>query len=88
MNIQLSLFEEPRKRRERKYLRDRVGRFATPERAEMERLKRDAEYYRFRYEAECRKNRPILDLLIKKERELKLIKDKLNENRADDNKGG
>lgn len=75
MNSQLSLFNEPEKRStNKKYIRDKVGRFATKERAEIDKLMHEVEYYKLKYEAEYRKNKPILKLLFQRERELNQLK--------------
>lgn len=76
MNTQLSLFEEPQTTVSKTYLRDRSGKFATKMQAETDRAKRDADYYKFKYEQEQRKNAPILARLIKIERELQSLNNK------------
>lgn len=77
MDSQLSLFDEPVKRKAgRIYYRDKIGRFATRQQSEMDRLRRDAEYYKLKYEAEYRKNKPILNRLLESERELRQLKGK------------
>ena len=76
MTTQLSLFDPPKERIKRIYTRDRNGRFATKEQAEKERLKRDAEYYKYMFEAEQRKNKPLIKALIEAQREIHLLKNK------------
>ncbi|RNC66442.1 hypothetical protein [Proteiniphilum sp. X52] len=76
MDVQLSLFDVPRERIKRIYIRDRNGRFATKEQAEKERLKRDAEYYKYMFEAEQRKNKPLIKALIEAQREIHLLKNR------------
>lgn len=74
MTTQLSLFDGPIPKAPRKYFRDRVGRFATREQAELDRLKREVEFYKYKFEAEQRKTAPILKALIEAQREIHLLK--------------
>ncbi len=77
MESQLSLFDAPAKTKKVKiYYQDRLGRFASKQQSEIDKLKRKVEYYQFKYEAEYRKNKPIIDRLIESERELKRLKAK------------
>lgn len=69
MDGQLSFFPEPAIK-DRSYLRDHAGRFASKEQLEVEEAKRNANYYRLMYEAERRKLNPILKRLVQVEREL------------------
>lgn len=73
MDGQLSFFPEPAVK-DRSYLRDHAGRFASKEQLEIEEAKRSANYYRLMYEAEHRKLKPILRRLIQVERELNELK--------------
>lgn len=73
MNSQLTIFPETEKK-EREYVRDRSGRFASKEQLEMEEARRSATHYRLLFEAERRKLKPILKRLIKVERELNELK--------------
>ena len=73
MNNQLTIFPETEKK-EREYVRDRSGRFASKEQLEMEEAKRNATYYKLMYEAERRKLKPILKRLTRVERELNELK--------------
>lgn len=73
MNTQLSLFDEPARNTPKTYIRERNGRFATKEKAEFEKYKREAEYYRFMFEAEQRKMKPILDQLFETQRKLQSL---------------
>ena len=75
MNNQLTIFPETEKK-EREYVRDRSGRFASKEQLEYEEAKRNATYYKLMYEAEHRKLKPILRRLIQVERELNQLKNK------------
>jgi len=77
---QLSLFGDIEGKCKRKFLRDSVGRFATKQTADLERAKRESEYYKFMYEAEARKNAPLLRALCEKDRELNHYKNKVNGN--------
>lgn len=82
MNIsQLSFFPEP-ETKERKYKRDRAGRFASEEQLELEEAKREAVHYRLLYEAEKRKLTPVLKRLVLAERELNELKKKHEEANA------
>lgn len=76
MTTQLSLFDPPKERIKRIYTRDRNGRFATKEQAENDRLKRQVEYYKYKYEAEQRKNKPVVKALIEVQRKLQLLNNK------------
>lgn len=73
MDGQLSFFPEPAIK-DRSYLRDHAGRFASREQLEVEEAKRRANYYKLIYEAERRKLKPILRRLIQVERELNELK--------------
>lgn len=73
MNNQLTIFPETEKK-EREYVRDRSGRFASKEQLEMEEAKRNASYYKLMYEAERRKLKPVLNRLTRVERELNELK--------------
>jgi len=73
MDGQLSFFPEPAIK-DRSYLRDHAGRFASKEQIEVEEAKRSAKYYRLMYEAERRKLKPILKRLVQVERELNELK--------------
>lgn len=73
MNCQLTFFPETEKK-EREYIRDRSGKFASKEQLEMEEAKRNATYYKLMYEAERRKLKPVLKRLINVERELNELK--------------
>ena len=73
MNNQLTIFPETEKK-EREYVRDRSGRFASKEQLEMEEAKRNATYYKLMYEAERRKLKPVLKRLIQVEREFNQLK--------------
>lgn len=73
MDGQLSFFPEPAIK-DRSYLRDHAGRFASREQLEVEEAKRRANHYRLMYEAEHRKLRPILKRLVEVERELNELK--------------
>lgn len=73
MNSQLTIFPELEKK-EREYIRDRSGKFASKEQLEMEEAKRNATYYKLMYEAERRKLKPILKRLTRVERELNELK--------------
>jgi hypothetical protein len=73
MNNQLTIFPETEKK-EREYVRDRSGRFASKEQLEMEEAKRNATYYKLMYEAERRKLKPVLNRLTRVERELNELK--------------
>lgn len=73
MNSQLAIFPELEKK-EREYIRDRSGKFASKEQLELEEAKRNATYYRLMYEAERRKLKPVLKRLIEVERELNELK--------------
>jgi hypothetical protein len=73
MNSQLTIFPETEKK-EREYVRDRSGRFATKQQIELEEAKRNATYYKLMYEAERRKLKPILKRLTRVERELNELK--------------
>lgn len=73
MNCQLTFFPELEKK-EREYIRDRSGKFASKEQLEMEEAKRNATYYKLMYEAERRKLKPVLKRLINVERELNELK--------------
>lgn len=76
MTTQLTLFEPAKEKVSRKYFRDQIGRFATKEQAEKERLKRDAEYYKFMFETEQRKNKPVIQALIEAQREINYLKNR------------
>lgn len=76
MNNQLTIFPETEKK-EREYVRDRSGRFASKEQLEIEEAKRNAVYYKLMYEAERRKLKPILKRLVSLERELNELKLKI-----------
>lgn len=78
MNNQLSFFPDP-DIKDREYVRDRSGRFASKEQLEFEEAKRNATYYRLMYEAERRKLKPILKRLVMVERELNELKIKSNQ---------
>lgn len=73
MNSQLTIFPETEKK-EREYVRDRSGRFATKQQLEIEEAKRNATYYKLMYEAERRKLKPVLNRLTRVERELNELK--------------
>ena len=73
MNSQLAIFPELEKK-EREYIRDRSGKFASKEQLELEEAKRNATYYRLMYEAERRKLKPVLKRLIEAERKLNELK--------------
>lgn len=73
MNNQLTIFPETEKK-EREYVRDRSGRFASKEQLELEEAKRNATYYKLMYEAERRKLKPVLNRLTRVERELNELK--------------
>ncbi len=73
MSNQLSFFPVP-EIKERQYVRDHTGKFATKEQAEMEEAKRSAVHYKLMYEAEHRKLKPILKRLVEVERELNELK--------------
>lgn len=73
MNCQLTFFPETEKK-EREYIRDRSGKFASKEQLELEEAKRNATYYRLMYEAERRKLKPVLKRLIEAERKLNELK--------------
>ena len=73
MNCQLTFFPETEKK-EREYIRDRSGKFASKEQLEMEEAKRNATYYKLMYEAERRKLKPVLKRLIEAERKLNELK--------------
>ena len=73
MNSQLTIFPELEKK-EREYIRDRSGKFASKEQLEMEEAKRNATYYKLMYEAERRKLKPVLKRLIEAERKLNELK--------------
>ena len=73
MNCQLTFFPETEKK-EREYIRDRSGKFASKEQLELEEAKRNATYYRLMYEAERRKLKPVLKRLIEAERKLHELK--------------
>lgn len=73
MNSQLTIFPETEKK-EREYVRDRSGRFASKEQLELEEAKRNATYYKLMYEAERRKLKPVLNRLTRVERELNELK--------------
>ncbi len=73
MNSQLAIFPELEKK-EREYIRDRSGKFASKEQLEMEEAKRNATYYKLMYEAERRKLKPVLKRLIEAERKLNELK--------------
>ena len=73
MNNQLTIFPET-ENKEREYVRDRSGRFASKEQLEMEEAKRNATYYKLMYEAERRKLKPVLKRLIQVEREFNQLK--------------
>ena len=73
MDGQLSFFPEPAIK-DRSYLRDHAGRFASREQLEIEDAKRSAVHYKLMYEAEHRKLKPILKRLVEVERELNELK--------------
>lgn len=73
MDGQLSFFPEPAIK-DRSYLRDHAGRFASKEQIDVEEAKRSAKYYKLMYEAERRKLKPILKRLVQVERELNELK--------------
>ena len=70
---QLSLFHEPAVR-QRIYVRDRTGKFATQPQREVIQATRMAAHYKLMYEAEHRKLKPIIKRLITVERELNTLK--------------
>lgn len=72
MDLQLSFFEN--KTSKRVYNRISNGRFATKEQSENERIRSERDYYKFMYEAEHRKLKPILKRLVVVERELNELK--------------
>jgi hypothetical protein len=73
MNNQLSFFPEL-DTKDREYVRDRSGRFASKEQLEYEEAKRNAKYYKLMFEAERRKLKPLLKRLVSVERELNELK--------------
>ena len=72
---QLSLFPEPAVR-QRTYVRDRTGKFATQSQREVIQATRMAAHYKLMYEAEHRKLKPIIKRLITVERELNTLKNR------------
>lgn len=76
MDGQLSFFPEPATR-DRSYLRDHAGRFASREQLEIEDAKRSVVHYKLMYEAEHRKLKPILKRLVEVERELNELKQRI-----------
>lgn len=58
--MQLSLFEQTK---ERRYLRDKLGRFTTKDKLEMYENARKANYYKMKYEEERRKVEALIDLI-------------------------
>lgn len=70
---QLSLFPEPAVR-QRTYVRDRTGKFATQSQRDVLQATHLATHYKLMYEAEHRKLKPIIKRLITVERELNTLK--------------
>jgi glutamate synthase domain-containing protein 3 len=70
---QLSLFPELAVR-QRIYVRDRTGKFATKEQRDVIQATRLATNYKLLYEAERRKLKPIIKRLVEVERELNELK--------------